>query len=246
MNQQGPDYQHYSLSELEDALSQLDRERFPDRFQSLQEWIEKRREEQPAAQLTEEEAYYGEALEPVPAENKLWVWFWQGVFILVLALDFLVMFRQSFVPAAWWEEWVFAQVLIYTIGLSCAFYFFVSKDNYFSRNLKRRSRSGKFTIVFAPFLIAMFLYPFIMYVVPAAGHELSVTNRYEYATQYQLKTRTKGCHFRAVINAAEGLASSTLCISQQDYNSMPPSGNIEISGTRSMWGLTVIAYRSTR
>ena len=47
MNQQGPDYQSYSLEELEDALSQLDRERFPERFVELQEWLVKRRDEQP-------------------------------------------------------------------------------------------------------------------------------------------------------------------------------------------------------
>ena len=75
MNQQGPDYQSYSLEELEDALSQLDRERFPERFVELQEWLVKRRDEQPESEKAIDDTYYGEALEPVPKENKLWVWF---------------------------------------------------------------------------------------------------------------------------------------------------------------------------
>ena len=243
MNQKGPDYQNYSLEELEDALSQLDRERFPERFVELQEWLVKRRDEHPASEKAMDDAYYGEALEPVPEENKLWVWFWQGLLIGVLLLDMLVIFRQGYIPAAWWGEWVFTQVLVYTIALSGAFYAFVSKDNFFSRNLKRRSRSWKFTLAFVPLLFAMFLFPFINYVIPAAGHEFAIYNRYEYTTTYKLKTRRKGCHYRADLDAAEGLTSSTICITKRDYDSMAPSGKIEVAGHRSMWGLTVTAYR---
>lgn len=246
MQPQGPDYESYSLDELEDALSQLDRDRFPERCIELQEWIAKRREEQPDSEVAVDDAYYGEAIEPVPDENKLWVWFWQGLLVIVLALDMLVLFDQAYIPAAWWGEWVFTQVLVYTIAISGVFYWYVAQDNFFSRNLKRRSRYWQFIIVFAPFLFAIFLYPLVMYVIPTAGHELATYNRYEYTTTYQLKTRRKGCHYRAELYAAEGLTQSTICISKRDYDLMAPSGKIEVAGNRSMWGLTVTAYRAVR
>ena len=119
------------------------------------------------------------------------------------------------------------------------------KDEKFGRYLTRNWR-GKFAAVFMPIIFLMFSFITIDNTLPLFLHNLNKPQVVSNTMQYRKVSSSKHCRYKVKIVATKELDSGKLCMSESMRNSLPESGEIIVTGTRSEFGMLVKGFKPLR
>uniref|UniRef100_A0A486XPQ9 Uncharacterized protein n=1 Tax=Rheinheimera sp. BAL341 TaxID=1708203 RepID=A0A486XPQ9_9GAMM len=237
------DYSRYTIAELEDVLANIDRDKYAQRYADAKAMLEtrlKNRQLNSASNL----AHLNEPIKPKWSEMHVVTRIMSVAFLFLIFAVIPTMFSEFMAAKSWLAH---TNIWIWALGgvLSVLWFTSLIKDENFARYLTR-NMSGKFAAVLMPFLFLMFSFMTIDITTPLFLHKLSEPKEVIYVMQYHKESGSKHCRYKVEIVETKELQRGKLCMSESMRNSLPESGQILVTGTRSQFGMVVKGFKPLR
>lgn len=233
INQQTPDYQQYSIKELEDVLAHVDQAAYPERYSAAKAMLEYKL----AAGPTTLENTIEEEPEPVWSERHRLT---RLLFVLsaLLSCAYILAGWQNFIPThSWVAQSKFLKIALASalllLWVSCLFY-----DEKLSRRLQKRWQ-GAVVYLFMPIFLIVISVVFIEKTLGLTLHLLTSPKSESYVLAYQKQEGRKYCRRRLALIATDTFEQGELCLRISEIQQLPPAGNITVLASQSRFGFHI-------
>lgn len=237
MNQNQPDYQRYTIEELQEVLESIDQAHYPERFREASLQLEAKLNALPVRHADTAIDEDLPIARPKWSEQHISTRLATGSFVLTLTAIPFAFLNDFMVSKSWTED---TGLLIWAVGLVQVGLWFTAlfKDDKFARHLGQSWR-GKLSVVTMPFLFFVMSLMAIDRGLPVALHMMSSTDRVEHVMRYEKTSGTKHCRQRIQIKDTTRLNALHLCLTKQQRDALSRSGKITVIGQRSDFGINV-------
>ena len=235
-----PDYESYTITELEEVIAVIDKNAFPERFALASAVLTEKRK----AQGNSDSADTDEPAEPRLrwTEKHLTSRIFDVVFCIILLSTSLAFYLRNFVVTRWWNEISSIPFLLTTATMLALFFTSLSLDKKLKRQLMS-SNKGKFSLAFIPFLLLLLAWSFSEFALPHALHNLVSNQEVQYSMYFQKASGRKRCRNRVKLIETKVLDDGELCLSSSLYDSLPETGKVTVSGKQSNFGLSIERFK---
>jgi len=241
LDNEGPDYAGYSLEELEDVLTNIDKARFPERYAKAKALYEKKR----TAPSNELESTLTTSIEK-PKWSELHALTRTALVAFLVSLGgSIVGLSSDFMASKSWTANTGIPIWLAGLSMVALWFMVLANDHKFSQHLQNSAR-GKITIVVIPIAFFIFTFSFIDIGIPRGLHLVASKVDANELINYEKTDGTKSCHHRIKLVENRELESAYLCLSSAQRDRLPKKGQVLIYGKRSAFGLSIERFALKR
>ena len=207
-----PDYSNYSIDELKDVLSVIDKENYPERFEAATSTLQEKLQEQPKSAEQTVQTVKEEPTHLKWSERHISSKLASGLLLLLVATTIPTFAFEFMVAKSWTENTSFIYWLI-TLAVCGLWFVALNHDKQYSKKLESTWR-GKLSIVAMPFIYMVLILGFVDQTMPLALHKVSSQNKVQLEMAYEKKRGSKMCSYRIELSETKELESTDLCVSE--------------------------------
>lgn len=243
-----PNYQYYSLKELEDVLQNIDKHQYPERYVAAQAAFEVKK----ASSALKEEKRVRDSNNSSNCtdghfEKSKWsklhvVARYNIALLIVLFVGLFVPLSADFSTVKTWVDNSGWFIVLLSLVVTCLWYASIAVDEAFRFKLNDDIR-GKITIFLMPFFGIMLSWNAIDNALPYMLHALSSSEETEHAVLFSKGSATKHCKFNLQLEDTQTHSHSRLCVNKSVFNRLSKKGTVVLKGNESAFGFTIESYR---
>lgn len=243
-----PNYQYYSLKELEDVLQNIDKHQYPERYVAAQAAFELKKA---SSELKEEKRDRGSNDSSNRTDSHFEKSKWSQLHaiarynIALLIVLFVGLFVPLFADFSVVKTWVDNSgwfIALLSLLVAYLWYASIAVDKTFRFKLNDDIR-GKITIFLMPFFGIILSWNAIDNALPYTLHTLSSSQEAKYTVLFSKGSATKHCKFNLQLEDTQIHSHGQLCVNKNVFNRLSKKGTVVLKGNESAFGFTIESYR---